>query len=179
MNILMGIVIVLVLIVGGIIIAAKSRPKDFKVERSATTSASASNVYALLSDLSRFHEWSPWHKRDPNMKTEQTGGPGEVGSTHSWDGNKNVGAGKMTITKAEPPRLVEVKLEFFRPFAGTNQTFWRIEEEGAQRRIVWTMTGRNEKLMPQIMGLFMNMDKMIGKDFEDGLAMFKQNVERV
>lgn len=174
-------VIILLVLVGLVILVigvALSRPKAFRYERSMTTAASASEIYSVVSDLRRWAEWSPWHKRDPAMTTENTGGPGEVGATHSWDGNKQVGAGRMTITAVEPDRSIELKLDFIRPFPATNKVIWRIEDEGKERRVVWIMEGANEKLIVRVMVLFMNMEKMIGKDFDDGLASLKELVER-
>ena len=178
MWILLTIVAVLGVIVAGVLIAAMLRPKEFRVERSILSAASAKDIYAVFSDLHRWREWSPFDKHDPGMKTEY-GDPAQgVGSSFAWDGNSRVGSGKLTIIRAEPDRLVELKLEFFRPFKATNKALWRVDEEGGQRRIAWAMDGVNDNLMTQVVGLFMNMDKMLGKDFETGLASLKAIVER-
>lgn len=178
MEILLGILAVLVLIVIGVLLAASVQPKEFKIERSTTTTATKEEVYAVISDLSRFQEWSPWHKHDPNIQVTLTGAPGEVGATQSWEGNKDVGAGRMTITNVVPHERVDIKLDFFKPFESTSTTAWIIEDAGDHRRIRWIMEGRNDKLIMRVMGLFMSMDKMVGKDFEAGLASLKQLLER-
>lgn len=170
-------VLVLLLAIGGILAYASFQPVEFHIERSVATKASAETIYAVISDLNKFKEWSPWQKFDPTMKTELVGTAGAIGSSYVWDGNDKVGAGRMTITKADPTYIVEIKLEFLRPFATTNITFWRIDEDYGQRRITWAMDGKNESIFQRALGVIMDMDKLVGKDFENGLASLKQVVE--
>ncbi len=178
MWILLTIVGVLAVIVAAVLIAAMLRPKEFRVERSILSTASAKDIYAEFSDLHRWREWSPYDKRDPAMKTEHTGPALGVGSSYSWEGNSQVGSGRLTIMRAEPDKFVELKLEFFRPFAVTNKAMWRVDEEGGQRRITWSMDGVNDSIMPRVISVFMSMDKMVGTDFETGLASLKMIAER-
>ena len=175
--ILLIILAVVILAVVGIVVTAYSRPTEMKVERSMTTTASAEELYAIVSDMSRWQEWSPWQKLDPNMKLETGGAPGEVGAFYSWDGNGNVGAGKTSIVSVKPNSEVELKLDMYRPFATVNRVFWRIEEAGGQRKFTWAMEGKNDALMPRIVGLFMDMDKMVGGAFDEGLASLKKIAE--
>jgi len=175
-RILLIVVGVLVLLVAGVLVAVMLKPKEFHIERSITTSASPSAVFAVISDFQRWPEWSPWQELDPNAKTEVVGSG--VGSTLSWDGNDDVGAGKMIIVGLTPDKAVDLKLEFSRPFPATNTTVWRIDDEGDQRRITWSMDGASEGLLPRVVCLFINMDKVVGKDFEKGLASLKALVER-
>lgn len=177
MEILGFIVGFIVVIIACVLIAASRRPKEFRVERSTATTASAASVYRIISDFNRFAEWSPWQDKDPNMSTEINGEPGTVGTTYSWEGNKDVGAGRMTITAAELNERIDLKLEFLKPFKATNQATWRVDEEDGQRRIHWIMDGRNDTLMQQVMSMFFNMDKMVGPDFEKGLASLRQVAE--
>lgn len=159
------------------LVKASSQPKEFRLERSITTSADADEVYSILSDLARFPEWSPWQKLDPHMTTELLGEQGSVGAGYRWEGNKKVGAGRMTVTELKPGRSVTIKLEFLRPFATTNTTVWQVDEEAEQRRITWIMQGSNDSLFQRAFAMVANMDKMVGKDFEAGLEALKAIVE--
>jgi uncharacterized protein YndB with AHSA1/START domain len=163
------------LVVGfaGFLFTASSRPKEFHLERSILTDASAADVYAAFSDFSRFKEWSPWQKLDPNMATELSGEQGHVGASYSWEGNTKVGAGRMTITELVPNSHVNIQLEFLRPFAATNSCQWRVTEENGRRRITWSMDGSNDTLFKRAFAMLANMDKLVGKDFEAGLASLK------
>lgn len=172
------IIAVLAAIVAVVLIAAMLRSKEFRVERSILSTASAKDIYTVFSDLHRWREWSPYDKRDPAMKMEYSGPALGAGSSYSWNGNSQVGSGRLTIVRAEPDTLVELKLEFFRPFKATNKAMWRVDEEGGQRRITWSMDSVNDNLMTRIVSVFMNMDKMVGTDFEAGLALLKAITER-
>jgi hypothetical protein len=167
----------LLLLAGGIVLAAKSQPPDFAVERSITTAAPASVVYEVMSDLGRWREWSPWEGKDPAMSVEISEPSTGEGARYAWNGDRNVGAGSMTITGLEAGRAVHLALVFTRPFKAENQVTWSVEEDGAQRCVRWRMTGRNEGLGPRIFSLVMSMDRMCGKDFEAGLRNFKALVE--
>jgi hypothetical protein len=163
--------------VAGFLFTAATRPKEFRLERSILTDASTQEVYAVISDFNRFGEWSPWQELDPNMTTDLSGEVGHVGSCYSWEGNTKVGAGRMTITEAVPSSHLSIRLEFLRPFAATNTTEWRVSEEGGRRRITWLMEGSNDTVFKRAFALLANMDKLVGKDFERGLARLKSLVE--
>ena len=120
--------------------------------------------------------WSPWLKFDPNVKITHGGPPAGVGAIESWDGNKNVGAGRMTVLESRANELIRLKLEFFRPFAATNTAEFTFEPQAGGTDVTWAMMGKYN-FMSKAMGLFMNMDKMIGGNFEKGLAELKRIVE--
>lgn len=146
-----------------------TRPSDFKVERSTTVPAPPAVVYAQVSDFGRWAAWSPWEKLDPSMKKEVTGTPGAVGHSYHWVGNKDVGEGRMTLVATRPGAGVDIKLEFLEPWKATNATTLATAADGAGTRVTWTMTGTNNFMMKAVT-LFMDMDKMVGGDFERGLA---------
>ena len=146
-----------------------TRPAEFRIERSATLAAPPAVVYATISDFSRWSAWSPWEKLDPAMTRSMAGQPGTVGHTYGWKGNDKVGEGRMTITGLAPDERVEIRLEFLKPWEATNATVLSIQPAGAGSRVTWTMTGTNGFLM-KAAGIFMNMDAMVGGDFERGLA---------
>lgn len=178
MNFLLVVIIVLAVIVIAVLAAAAIKPKAFHIERSITTTASASDVYAVISDLKRFPEWSPWHNLDPDMQYEISEPSHGVDAYQAWSGNNQVGEGRMAITEATENNHVRLQLEFIRPWQATNMVEWRIDDDNGQRRITWSMDGANETIVMRLFAMFMNMDKMVGKDFEKGLQNLKEIVER-
>lgn len=171
-KILIGLAALIVVLV----IFIAMQPNEFSISRSATMNAPAATVFAQVNDLHKWQAWSPWAKLDPTAKSTFVGESGE-GSSFKWDGNNQVGAGTMTITKSHPNDLVHINLEFIRPFAGTNQTEFTFKPEGAGTTVTWTMSGQNN-FMAKAMHLCFNMDKMLGGDFEKGLASLKGVVEK-
>lgn len=167
-----------VLIAAGVLFAASRQPEAYHVERSVVTNAAPISVYAVLQDFRRFGEWSPWEELDPAMKRTFEGPETGVGSIYKWDGNDKVGAGKMTITGAEPNAHVDVALEFLRPFPSSSQVRWSVAPEGGGSKVTWAMDGKNDTLVAKAFSLFVDMDAMLGKDFEKGLAKLKTVAEK-
>ena len=175
-KIVLGLFTVITLAVVAILAIAATRPPTYHVERSATMSASPSQVYAVLTDFHRFPEWSPWQKLDPNMKITFGGAERGQGATYAWVGNNEAGAGKMTILECTPDQAITEKLEFVKPFKDTCVGHFAIAPEGAGSRVTWTMDG-NHNLVSKVMCMFVSMDSMIGKDFEAGLASLTKVAE--
>src|SRR6266699_3782565 len=148
------------------------QPSDFRVTRSAIMSAPAPAVFAQVNDFHKWEAWNPWGKIDPAMKQAYDGAPAGIGAIYTWAGNNEVGEGRMTITESRPSDLIRIKLEFFKPFAGTNIAEFTFKPEGNQTAVKWSMTGNNN-FMAKAVHLFMNMDKMIGGQFEKGLTEMK------
>jgi uncharacterized protein YndB with AHSA1/START domain len=170
-----------ILIVVGFIIVAFAvivalQPSTFRVARSATVSAPPEAVFAQVNDFHKWETWNPWGKIDPAMKQAYEGAPAGTGAVYSWAGNKEVGEGRMTITESRPSDLIRVKLEFFEPFAATSMAEFTFKPEGDQTAVTWSMSGENN-FMAKAIHLFMDMDKMIGDQFEKGLADMKAAVE--
>src|SRR6267378_3313506 len=170
--ILIGVVVVILLLV----IVVSTRPSDFRYARSATIAAPAGVVFPHVNDFKKMDVWSPWLKFDPNVKITHEGPPSGVGAIESWEGNKNVGAGRMTVTESRPNELIRLKLEFFRPFAATNTAEFIFKPQSSGTTVTWAMMGQYN-FMTKAMGLVMNMDKMIGGNFEKGLAELKTIAE--
>jgi hypothetical protein len=171
------VLLALAVVIVGFLAFVATRPSSYHVERSATIHAPADLVYAHLADLKSFGEWSPWDKRDPAMKKTYSASTTGVGATYSWQGNKEVGSGRMTITLAKPPTQVRERLEFIEPFASVADVGFDVVPAGADEvKATWSMDGHSNFVMKG-MGVFMDMDKMIGKDFDDGLANLKRIVE--
>ncbi|WP_035608954.1 SRPBCC family protein [Haloferula sp. BvORR071] len=166
------ILIGLAVVVAILIVVISMQPADFKIERSTTINAPAATVFAQVNDFHKWEVWSPWAKLDPNMKTTYEGPAAGPGAKYSWVGDSKVGEGRMTIVDSRAPELVKIKLEFLKPMAATNDTEFSFRPEGNRTKVTWTMSGKNG-FMSKAFGLFMNMDKMVGGDFEKGLAQMK------
>ena len=160
----------LVIAVLGTIVALQS--SEFRVVRSAILSAPAQALFALVNDFHRWEAWSPWEKLDPALERSYDGAPAGVGAVYSWVGNNQVGEGRMTILESHPNDLIRIKLEFLKPFAATHTADFTFKPEGDRTRVTWNMFGEKNFLSKAI-GLFMNMDKMIGDNFEQGLAQLE------
>jgi len=173
----MYIVIALAVIILLFIVVVASRPSEFRVERSATINAVAPSVFEQVNDLHKWEAWSPWAKLDPNAKSTYAGPAAGTGASFSWDGNNKVGAGTMTIIESRPAELIRFKLEFFKPFKGTNTAEFTFKPQSNQTIVTWAMFGANS-FMGKVMGLFINCEKMIGSQFEKGLADMKAIVEK-
>jgi carbon monoxide dehydrogenase subunit G len=167
----------LVAVVAGFLIFAATRPNTYHVERFTAVSATPEAVLSVVGDFQRFGEWSPWEKLDPAMKKTFEGEAGQVGASYAWAGNKQVGEGKMTITDIQPDR-VTMRLDFIKPWESTSTTSFTAVPDGANTKVTWSMDGTHN-FMSKVMGVFMSMDKMIGKDFEAGLARLKPVAEAV
>lgn len=153
-----------------------SQPSTFHVERSATIAAPPPRVFDQVNDLRKWEAWSPWVKLDPAMKQTYEGPASGVGANYTWAGNSNVGEGRMTIIESRPHEFIKFKLEFFKPFAGTNTAAFTFKPDGEKTTVTWSMEGNNNFIAKGI-GLFLSMDRMIGGNFEQGLAAMKAIVE--
>ncbi len=159
-----------------LVVFVSMRPSDFSVVRMGKIAAPPSAVFAEVNDFHRWEEWSPWAKLDPDCKVGYEGPSAGPGAIFWWDGNKKVGAGKMTILDSKPNDLIRIKLEFFRPFKATNTTEFTFQPEADQTVVKWNMFGKNN-FMGKLFSLIMDCDKMVGPDFERGLASMKSIVE--
>ena len=173
---LMKILIALGLAVIALVVVVAMQPSEFHVARSTTISAPAPAVFAQVNDFHKWGAWNPWAKIDPAMKQGYDGAPAGTGAIYTWAGNNEVGEGRMTITESHPSNLIRIRLEFFKPFAATHTAEFTFKPEGNQTVTTWSMTGENNFIAKAI-HLFINMDKMIGSQFEKGLASMKSVVE--
>lgn len=165
---------VFAVVVIGVLILGFSRPSTFRVERSIVINASAHTIYELLTDFRQSERWSPWDKKDLNMKKTFGGSATGVGATFEWDGDNNVGHGRQEIVEAVPHSKVVTRLTFFRPFKGQNMAEFQLEPRNGSTNVRWIMYGPLHFI---VRVLCFNMDKMIGKDFEQGLSNIKTVVE--
>jgi len=171
------ILLALAILVGAILLYAATKPDTFRVERTATINAPPEKVFALINDFNRWPAWSPWEKLDPNMTRTLGGAPAGKGATYAWQGNKDVGKGRMEILESTPPSQVKIQLDFLEPFEGHNITDFALEPAGAATKVTWVMHGPSP-FLTKLMQVFMDMDAMIGKDFEQGLANLRAAAEK-
>lgn len=164
-KILIGLVVVIAIF----LIVVATRPADFHVERSATLVASAQALFEQVNDHHKFNAWNPFLKADPNVKNTYSGPESGVGAVCSWDGNSEIGAGSATITESRPGELVRERMDWIRPITGTSTVNFTFKPEGDKTVVTWAMYGKNG-FMGKLVSLFMDCDKMVGPQFEQGLA---------
>lgn len=159
-----------------LVVLIATRPSTYRVERSTRIAAPPEVVFGLVNDFHAWDRWSPWAKLDPAMKTTYGGPPSGVGATYAWAGNSKVGEGNMRITESRPAQRVGIRLEFLKPMASVNQTDFAFKPEGGGTQVSWAMTGTND-FVGKAFSLVADMDAMIGKDFDKGLATMRTEAE--
>jgi len=170
------IVLVFAILIAAVLVFAATKPNTFRVQRTATIKAPPEKIYAMLADFHQWATWSPWEKMDPNMKRTFSGAPTGQGAAYAWEGNSKVGQGRMEILESTPPAKVSVKLDFIKPMAGHDTAEFTLHPQGDSTSVTWAMYGPSPYLH-KVMGVFFNFDKLIGKDFEQGLANLKRATE--
>jgi len=176
-NILIGAGILLVLALAALAVLIARQPEHTVITRSATMNAPPERVFEQVNNLRNWGDWSPWAKKDPEQRIAFEGPEAGAGAAFSWAGNKEVGEGRIEIVESDPGRRVKIRLDFLKPMQVTNTAEYSFEPEGSGTRVTWTMTCNGEKFMAKVFSLMMDMDKMIGADFEKGLASMREIVE--
>jgi hypothetical protein len=167
--------VIAAVVVIGVLVASALRPNTFRVERATVIKAAPDKIYPLINDLHLFNTWNPYEKMDPQIKGSYSGTQSGMGAAYSWESTK-VGSGRMEIVEATPSRKVVMKLDFLKPFEGHNTAEFTLEPKAGETAVIWAMHGPLA-FVPKLMGLFMPMDRMIGKSFESGLANLKAAAE--
>ena len=167
-----ALVVVVLLLVG----LVAMQPEDFRVTRSAVIAAPSGVVFAQVNDFHNWDAWSPWAKLDPACKNTFDGAASGTGAQFAWAGNEKVGEGRMAIIESHPNDLIRIKLDFIKPFEGTSTTEFTFKPQGDATTVMWSMYGKHS-FMEKAFCLFMSMDKMVGGDFEKGLASMKAVAE--
>ena len=171
------ILLVVVVLIGALLAYAATRPDSFRVERATVIKAPPAKVFALIDDFHQWAGWSPWEKLDPSMKRSHSGAASGKGAVYAWEGNGDVGAGRMEILETTAPSRVLIRLDFIKPFEARNTAEYTLRPEGEATRVTWAMYGP-APFVSKLMQVFVSMDAMIGKDFEQGLANLKALAER-
>ena len=174
---LMNIVLVVIVVIVALLVYAATRPDDFRVQRTTRIKAPADRIYPNIADFHKWAMWSPYDKLDPTMKKTMSGAPFGKGAVYQWSGNSKAGSGRMEIVEANEPAKVGIKLDFEKPFRANNLTEFTLKPAGDTTDVTWTMTGTSPLVM-KMMGVFMNMDNLIGKDFVTGLESLKAIAEQ-
>ena len=171
------IAVMLAIVIAVVLILAAAKPDTFSVQRGATMKARPEKVFSLINDFHQWGKWSPWENRDPAMIRSFSGAESGRGAVYAWEGNKNVGSGRMEILDASTPSKIMIKLDFLKPFEAHNMAEFTMLPQGDATSVNWVMHGP-APFLSKMMQVFMNMDKMIGKDFEAGLANLKGLAEK-
>jgi len=168
-----GLLVILIIIVG----LALTKPDSYTVKREAVIKAPPEKIMALISDFRSWPAWSPWEKLDPNMQRTLSGTPSGKGAIYHWQGNSDVGQGRMEITEFAPPNKVVIKLDFLKPMESNNVTDFVLEPQGENTKVIWTMNGPMP-FMFKLVSVFSSTDAMVGRDFEKGLTQLKAAAEK-
>jgi hypothetical protein len=171
------IAVVLAIVIAVVLILAAAKPNTFSVQRGATMKAQPEKIFSLINDFHQWGNWSPWENRDPAMTRSFSGAQSGRGAAYAWEGNKNVGSGRMEILDASAPSKITIKLDFLKPFEAHNTAEFTMLPQGDVTNVTWVMHGP-APFMSKMMQVFMNIDRLIGKDFEIGLANLKGLTER-
>jgi hypothetical protein len=175
-NMLIAIAIGAGVLIAALLVFAATKPGTFRVQRTKSIQAPPDKIFAFINEFRKWGSWSPWEKLDPAMTKTYSGAPSGKGAVYQWSGNSKAGAGRMEITDTTPPCQVTIKLDFLKPFEGHNVAEFTLETKGNSTNVTWAMHGPQNYFL-KIMSIFVNMDKMIGKDFEVGLANMKSIAE--
>jgi uncharacterized protein YndB with AHSA1/START domain len=170
------IAIILALLIAAVLIYAATKPDSFRIERSTSIKASPEKISAYLTDFKQWAAWSPWEEKDPAMKRTYSGAATGKDAIYGWQGNKNVGTGRMEILDVQPQK-VTIKLDFLSPFEAHNTAEFTLQPQGDSTKLTWSMFGP-ANYMSKVMTTVMSMDKMVGPDFEAGLAKLKAAAEK-
>jgi hypothetical protein len=171
------IAVILAIAIAVVLILAATKPNIFRVTRAISIRAPAERIFPLINDFYQWVAWSPYETRDPAMKRSFDGSASGQGAVYAWDGNKNVGSGRMEILDTSAPSKIVIKLDFFKPFEGHNTAEFTMLPQGDATNVTWTMYGP-AVFISKVMQVFMNLDRMIGRDFEAGLANLKKLTEK-
>jgi len=166
-----------VVLIAALLLFAATRPDTFRVQRAASIKARPEKIFALINDLHGWDAWSPYEKKDPAMKRAYSGAAQGKGAAYAWEGNKEVGTGRIEITESSPPSRVTMALDMIKPIKAHNTVEFTVEPQGGSTSVIWAMNG-NMPYISKILSVFLNMDRMVGRDFEAGLASLKAAVEK-
>ncbi len=171
------IAIIIAILIAGILIYAATRPDTFRIERSTSIKAPPEKIFPLIDGFHQWEAWSPWEKIDPKIKRSYSGADRGKGSVYAWQGNKDIGQGRMEIIEATPSSNVVIKIDFLQPFEAHNMIEFTLERQGEAVKVTQAMYGPSP-FVSRLMGLFCSMDRMVGKKFEEGLASLKAIAEK-
>ena len=171
------IAIIIAILIAGILIFAANRPDTFRIERSTSINAPPEKIFPHINGFHPWEAWSPWEKIDPAVKRSYSGADSGKGAVYAWQGNKDIGQGRMEIVESTPSSNVVIKIDFIQPFEAHNTIEFTLEPQGDAAKVTQAMYGPSP-FVSKLMGLFCSMDKMVGQKFEEGLASLKAIAEK-
>jgi hypothetical protein len=171
------IAVIIAIAIAAVLILAATKPNTLRVQRATSIKAPADRIFPMINDFRQWRTWSPYENKDPAMNRTYEGTENGKGAVYAWDGNNNVGSGRMEILETAVPSKITIKLDFFKPFEGHNTAEFTMLPQGDVTNLTWTMSGP-AVFMSKLMQVFMNLDHMIGRDFEVGLANLKKLAEK-
>jgi len=171
------VVLLLVVVVGAVLAYAATKPDVFHVQRSASMKAPADRIFPLINDFRNWSGWSPYEHKDPAMRRTYSGASAGTGAIYEWEGDKNVGSGRIEIADTAPPNRVAIKLDMIKPFEAHNRVEFTLQPQGDTTHVTWAMNGHTPYLA-KVMHVFLDVDRMVGQDFEAGLAKLKALAEK-
>jgi len=171
------IAVIIAIAIAAVLILAATKPNTLRVQRATSIKAPADRIFPMINDFRQWRTWSPYENKDPAMNRTYEGTGSGKGAVYAWDGNNNVGSGRMEILETAVPSKITIKLDFFKPFEGHNTAEFTMLPQGDVTNLTWTMSGP-AVFMSKLMQVFMNLDHMIGRDFEVGLANLKKLAEK-
>ena len=171
------IAIVVLALIAGVLIFAATKPDTFRIQRVASINAPPERIFALINNFHSWGAWSPWEKKDPAMRRTLGAAASGKGAVYAWEGNHGVGKGRMEITESSPPSKVAIQLDFIKPFEAHNTVQFTLEPKGDVTNVTWAMQG-STPYFAKIIHVFIDMDRMVGRDFKAGLASLKAIAER-
>jgi Polyketide cyclase / dehydrase and lipid transport len=171
------IAIIILVLVGAVLVYALTQPDTFRVERSIVIKAPPEKIFAQINGFHQWEAWSPWEKIDPAIKRSYSGADNGKGAVYGWDGNKDVGQGRMEIVESTPSTGVLIKIDFMKPFEGHDMVQFTLQPQGDTTKVTQAMYGPSP-FVAKLMGLFFSMDKMVGQKYEEGLASLKAIAEK-
>lgn len=174
---ILKIIIAIIVIIAAIFIYAATKPDNFRIERRIIINAAPDTIFPLINNFHQWMLWSPWENIDPALQRQYSGATAGVGATYEWKGNNKVGSGRMQIVKSDSPSNIYINLDFFEPFKAQNNAEFTLVSHDQATEVIWVMSGKN-MFISKVMSVFCDMDKMIGKNFEDGLLKLKMNIEK-
>jgi uncharacterized protein YndB with AHSA1/START domain len=177
LEVIVIIAVIVAIAIAGVLVFAATKPDTLRVRRSISINAPPPQIFPLIADFHQWRNWSPYEQKDPAMKRSYDGAERGKGAIYAWDGDKNVGSGRMEILEAAEPQKIVIKLDFFTPFEGHNTAEFTMLPQGDGTHVTWLMHGP-ARFMTKLIQVFMNLDNMIGKDFEAGLANLKRVTEK-
>jgi uncharacterized protein YndB with AHSA1/START domain len=177
LEIIAVVAVMLAIAIAVVLVLAATKPATLRVVRSIGIKAPAEKIFPLIVDFHQWRTWSPYENKDPAMKRSYSGADRGKGAVYGWDGDRNVGSGRMEIRETSAPSKVVIQLDFFTPFEGHNTAEFTMLPQGGGTQVTWAMYGP-ANLMSRVMQVFMNLDRMIGRDFEAGLANLKTITEK-